>query len=126
VSLPHIPCQLQAGSVLRRLTALMLVFSLSFSLAAGAFASTPRAASAQDNASELCKQFLERGIEAIGSEVLGVIFNEEIELEITHGSCVSLVQAGNFTALAVSICRTFDEEASWRRRTSRGATAIRR
>jgi hypothetical protein len=96
--------------VLRRLTALVLVLSLSFSLAAGAFASTPGAASAQDNASELCKEFLEGGIEAIGSEVPGVIFNEEIELEITHGSCVSLVQAGNFTALAVSICRTLDEE----------------
>jgi hypothetical protein len=96
--------------VLRRLTALVLVFSLSFSLAAGAFVSTPKAASAQDNASERCKELLEPLIEFIGSELLSGIFQEEIELEISHGSCVSLVQAGNFTALAVSICRSLDEE----------------
>lgn len=52
------------------------------------------------NASEYCSQYLEELISMDFRRSYGTIG------DISHGSCVALVQTGNVTALAVDVCRS--------------------
>jgi hypothetical protein len=75
--------------------------ALSAALAGGALVASPTPTSAQQNAAQFCKEI---GVPDL-NQLLTELAEHQVDVSITQGACVSLVQAGNPTAAAASFCK---------------------
>jgi hypothetical protein len=98
-----------AVSKSQRLMRGAVALALSVALTGGALVASPAPASAQENPAQLCKEFGRPLINFLATLFVGQIF-EGAEIGVTQGACVSLVTAGNFTALSASICNDLKQQ----------------
>jgi hypothetical protein len=86
-----------------RLFSVALALSLGSSVALTGAIGSAQPVSAQENPSQICKEFARPLLDYLATLFVGQIF-QGAEIHVTQGACASLVTAGNFTALAASIC----------------------